>query len=256
MTATDATAPTASPHPVGRVATWLGAELFFYFLAWAGIAVLILAVSLGVEGGLGSVDGSTWEGLVTTAHYVLLAGGIGLVVNFLPMYVAYGITRRHFLAGALPVGVGLALLAALAGTLVFALEGAVFDVADWRHVLENAADRHIYDRPDQYGLILPELAVQFAAHLVSGMLIGAAYYRLGGGLGTLLIVPAVVPAVVSEMALGGGWVGVGINRALDLTPPSTATGLAIAIAATALGAVGVWAVVRDMPIENQQSWWR
>jgi hypothetical protein len=62
MTATDATAPTASQHPVGRVATWLGAELFFYFLAWAGIAVLILAVSLGVEGGSAASTGAPGRG--------------------------------------------------------------------------------------------------------------------------------------------------------------------------------------------------
>jgi hypothetical protein len=140
---------------------------------------------------------------------------------------------------------------------VFGVEHLVYDVADWPHVLFDAADRHIYDRPDQYGLIFVETTVLFATHLLSGLLIGAAYYRFGAFGGTLLLAPAyLVPTVASEMALGGGWTGPAANRALDLTPPSTATGLAISLAVGLLGVLGVFALVRDVPIENQQACWR
>ena len=103
-----------------------------------------------------------------------------VVTGYVPVMVTQGVTRRAAADGSLVAVAGLALAGALATTLAFAVEDLVFALNDWPHVLGGARDMHIYDRPDQYGLILVEVLALYATHVVAGMVIGAGCSASGG----------------------------------------------------------------------------
>ncbi len=96
----------------------------------------------------------------------------------------------------------------------------------------------------------------FVAHLASGLLAGAGYYRLGWVFGTTFLVVALLPSVVAEIVLDSGWAGIVFNEASDLTPPAAGIGVLVALLRRR-GAVGRRSLMRGMPIDNQQlAWWR
>jgi hypothetical protein len=254
-----ASAPTAGPahHPALRVAGALGGDLFFYALVWVGIGAALLTANLVANGVWGDVESSVWEGNSIVVQYVLVAAGIMVSVSYLPVYVTHGITRRHFSAGALVAVVGLAVGAALATTLAFVVEHLVFSAADWPHVIDADRDMHIYDRPDQYGLIFVELGALYVAHVIAGLVIGAALFRLGWWYGSVFLVAGAAIGVGAEMALAGGFAGVALNEWLDIEPPPVGVGLALAAGLAALGALGARALLAGMPIESgNATWWR
>ena len=244
-------------RPAISVAVCLGGELFFYGLFWSGIVLALLTLNVAANGVFGTVEASVWAGGFDLTRYLFVAAGAMVIVACLPMYVAQGITRRAFIAGAIPAGLAVAFLATGAATAVYGLEGVVYDIADWPHVLDAGRDRHLYDRPDDYGPIFVELFAVYSAQLMSGMAIAATFYRFGPVIGVLFVPLTALPAVATEMALGAGGAGQVIGDALDLTPPAATAGLLVSAGALVAGGLGIRALVKDITIDNQTVvWWR
>lgn len=172
----------------------------------------------------------------SAAKYWLSVIGVLLVSSHLRQFVATGVTRRGFLAGAGLFG--------LIGALLFTA------VVTAGHGIEQWVQELARPLPDGYPLLSvgsevlhvlpPELA-----YLVSGAAITAGFYRFGPLRGLLLILPGVLPAAVSEGLLGRGPRGEPVTRLLPL-------GLAVAasLLVTALVAVICQRLIRDVTIRR------
>lgn len=239
------------------VSLGVGGELFMYGLFWGGIVLGLFALNLVASGAFGTVDASIWAESGIFTRYLFDLAGVMVVVACLPMYVSLGVTRRDFVAGAVPAGLGIAVLATIVATALFAIEGVVYDLADWPHVLEGSAPEHLYDRPDDYGVIALEWFVVYATHLLSGLLIGATFFRLGPVLGAVLLPFTALPAVGTELVLGAGGAGSVLHDALDLGEPWAPAGFAIALVLGCAAVVALRRLTRDIPIDSHRAmWWR
>jgi hypothetical protein len=257
-TSTATPAPRLTEQPALRVAGTLGAELFFYALMWAGIALALTALNLVGTGSWGAVDPtSAWEDTSVLLQYVMIGGGLMVAVNHLPLYVTHGLTRRDFAGGTLLAFAALAVGAALAATLGFAVERVVFAAFDWSHVVGGDPTTHLYDSLDQYGLIFVELATSYAAHLVGGLVIGAALYRLGWLVGSTVMLLGVAVILGAEMAVATGLGGAMLGWWFDADTLPAALGVAIALGLTGAGALVARALIVGTPVETTDAaWWR
>jgi hypothetical protein len=235
------------------VARAFAGDLAAYAVFWAPIAVTgAVAIAVFVAN-TGSVDASIWVGVHSFTRWLLLVGGIMAARNYVPLFVAHGISRRQVLAGMWPVVAGLAVLLGLASGVAFAVEGLAFDALGWPHVLSDEGDRFVFDRPDDYLVIVPTMAIADLAYLVTGALIGATYTRTGGLFGTLLLPLSVLPVVVVELT-AGGWLA-GVHEGPAELPAALA--LALALAACVLGGLGASLALRDVQLDNDNvAWWR
>ncbi len=247
----------AGPPGISRIAGLLGGHLLFYWLIWVGIGAALLTANLVANGVWGEVDASMWDGQASVFQYAILVGGIMVVTGYVPVIVTQGVTRRVAADGSLVAVAGLALAGALATTLAFAVEDLVFALNDWPHVLDNARDMHIYDRPDQYGLILVEVLALYATHVVAGMIIGAGLFRFGWAWGSGYLLGGTALAVVGEYLMGSGFVGVRLGEALGLDQPPVGIGIAGVLALLAAGAAATRWLIRGLPIDvRHANWWR
>jgi hypothetical protein len=257
----DAGGPAPDPAPpapgAGRVAGILGGHLLFYGLVWTGIGALLLTANLVANGVWGDVDASVWNGQHSVFQYAMLAGGVMVVTGYLPAMIANGVTRRAAVDGGLVALAALAVGGAVLTTLAFAVEHLVFSINDWPHVLDDAMDLHIYERPDQYGLILVEVLGLYLTHALAGTVIGAGLFRYGAARGGGWLVIGVLIAVVSEYLLASGFVGVRLGDALGLDHPPVGAGIAGAVAIGVAGVVATRWLARGMPITiRHAAWWR
>jgi hypothetical protein len=258
-TSTDAgpSAPSPDAPGTGRVALILGGHLLFYLLVWVGIGVVLFTVNLIGNGVRGDVYSSLWNGQSTVFQYAVLAGGIVVATGYLPRIVTNGVTRRAAIDGGLVSLVLLAVTGALLTTLVFAVEHVIFSINDWPHVLDNPDDLHIYDRPDQYALILVEVTALYLTHAVAGLVIGAAVFRFGWVWGAGYIGAGAALAIIAEYLVGSGFAGEPLGDMVGLEPPPVGIGLAgIVVVAVVGGLLARW-LARGMPIPiGSASWWR
>jgi hypothetical protein len=240
-----------------RVAGLLGSHLLFYLLIWIGIGAALLTVNLVANGIWGDVDSSAWDGQSSIFQYAILAGGIMVVTGYVPVLVTQGVTRRAAADGSLVAVGGLALAGAVVTTLAFPIERLVFAVNDWPHVLGGTRELHIYDSPDQYGLILVEVLALYVTHVLAGMVIGAGLFRFGWVWGAPFLLAGVALAIVGEYLVRSGFAGVRLGEAIGLEAPPVGAGLAGVVALVAIGALGVRRLVGGMPIEAEYArWWR
>jgi hypothetical protein len=243
----------STTRPSRRAAGALGGDLFFYALMWSGVGIALLTVNLVANGVWGHVQGSAWDGSASLFQYAMLGAGIMVAASYLPVYVSHGLTRRDFATAALVALVGLAAGAALATTIGYGIEHVVFQVADWPHVLDSERDLHIYDRPDQYGLIAVELFGLYVTHALGGLLIMAALFRLGWLFGALVALVGIAVAVGAEMALAAGFAGAVLAEWLDVSAPPTGVGVAIAAALAVLAAVLARVLLAGVTIETKDA---
>jgi hypothetical protein len=258
---TDAGTPVPAVTPAapgaGRVAGILGGHLLFYALVWTAIGAVLLTGNLVANGVWGEVDGSAWDGQSIVFQYAFLAGGIVVVTGYLPTMISQGVTRRAALDGGLVALGALAAAGAALTTLAFGIEDLVFAANDWPHVLAGTEDLHIYDRPDQYGLILVEVTAQYLVHAVAGLVIGGGIFRFGWVWGAAFVVAGAALAVVGEYLMGSGFVGVRLGDAVGLDAPPVGVGIAGSVGVVAAGALMARWLARGMPIETRHaSWWR
>jgi hypothetical protein len=205
--------------------------LWFWSAAIVGIGVGLTAVLTFAD-----VRFSLWVLIAgSAAKYWLSVVGVLLVGSHLRQFVATGVTRRGFLAGA-------GLFGLIAAVLFTAVVIAGHGLEQWAVGLAGPlpADYPVVSGTEFFHVLPAELA-----YLVSGATITAGYYRFGPWRGFLLILPGLLPAAVSEGLLGRGPHGEPVTRFLPFGLAFT-----MSLLATALIAVLCHRLIRDVTIRR------
>jgi hypothetical protein len=185
---------------------------------------------------LGTVNWSIWFPVLYTARYWLGVTGILLVVTSMRPFLANGVTRRDYTIGA-------GMFGAVAALGFAALLGVGQVVERWAYDVAGLTP-HSYEAVsfgDVAGRVLPV----FLAFLVSGALIGAAFYRFGGWLGILCIAPAIVPTVLADWFVG--------FEGNDASPLPYLPSVLIVLAGIGLGALALRLLTRSIAIRQPAS---
>lgn len=222
-------------NPTRLIVRRLTRTLWVPAVAYAAIVVVAAFVSDAATGAFGEVRSSVAQyPILNSPKYFLMVFGILAATTQLPIFVAHGITRRDFVRGA---AVFFAALAALYAALQIAVLGTEYAVCAALGVLDRFTQAHPVATPGAAGRLFLECLMIGLANLVGGALIGTGYYRFGPWLGTVLIAPAYLPALVAETAFNSRslGVGVGVNRGLGLEVAALPVAVLISAVVVAAG---------------------
>lgn len=169
--------------------------LWFWAIALPVIAVILFVISLAhtpqASGVAFSHQGSLW---------FPFSIAITMVVAYLPLHVANGMTRRSFATAAIVVNVGVGIFNAVIATLALLLERPIYQALGWFHGGADGRGLEVFHA----GVLTYSsgLALLFIAGQLSGCLVGITYYRTNGWLGTALLPLSLLPlAAVSLLGL-------------------------------------------------------
>ncbi|GIE93701.1 hypothetical protein [Paractinoplanes rishiriensis] len=162
-------------------------------LVFAGIVVTVEVTVVPIITNFTDLGFSFWLGLAgSAAKYWTLVLGIMLVSGHLKVFVTNGYTRRAFAAGATVfvtiVAAGVAAVVTLGHWLESTVVVALGEAASDYPVLTGGG------LPGEFGRVFP-VSLAWA---VTGALIALGFYRFGGWRGLIAMVPAALPAAVSE----------------------------------------------------------
>ncbi len=197
---------TAAPLPRQRGASssrrpqWMRAArrpLEVYLVLWVWMwAVCLVGVTVAVliTDRLGTVELSVAQFIRNgPLIWLLFTVGVIIVAACLTPHVANGMTRRSFVVGTLVAATVGSLLYAATSAGLLLLEGALYDRMGWEH---NAVEGDAYTagvwESGAGTLLLDHTLVTFAGS-AAGLLVGIAYYRLGGWWGTLALPLTLLP---------------------------------------------------------------
>ena len=207
---------------------------------WFWITVIVCVVlGMTVVTRLTDPTFSLWLIAGLAAKYWLGVVGLLLVSLHLRQFVANGITRHDFLAGAAMAGVLLAVLFAAAVPLGHAAEQLLLDLAgplppQYPTTSPGTARR-------EFGHVLPGAL----AFVVTGAAAAAGFYRFGAWGGLALLPIAVLPVAAAEALLG-----VNEKGGFDVRFVPYATAVLITLAVTGLGALLFQREVRNVAIRR------
>lgn len=229
---------TVAPSPLPqwvRVTRWQLRLLLTHVLAvWAvGVAVMIGVIAVASQIGEMTVSamGSAIHPLVWWPFVIAII----MSSAHLPVHLAHGMTRRACTWAVLAVG---ALL----------VERVVYDRLGWTPAL--AAGN--VTGPLRSGELAfgAGLGLVFFAAMLSGLLVGVVYYRVGGWWGTLALPLTLLPVLTtSVLALGEDqWRPISLTVADDVT-----AGGAIAVALLVVSAAAFALLVRRLPVRTHGS---
>lgn len=132
-----------------------------------------------------------------------------------PTYIMNGITRSGTATGSLLTAAALAATFSLGLVLLLLLERPIFEALGWRAGLGEDPD--VLAASHALPLLLFLFLLYWAGN-VSGLLVHAAYYRLGGLLGTAVLPLTLAPVLLS--ALYGTNSSTPWGTAQDILPPA------------------------------------
>lgn len=172
---------------------------------------------------------TTWFPFVLSVIFVL---------TYLPVHVTSGGTRRSFIRAHLISGAFMGTVYAVVFFGLVLTERAIFGA-----VTDPAAvpGTMIYDSPG--GMVAGQGLMTITA-IITGALVAMGYYRSGGLLGTLLLIPALVP-LLAVIALVSEDEPV---RAFLRLPDHTGGTVLASLAALAVAAVAFHLITRHVPI--------
>ncbi|GAA1144910.1 hypothetical protein [Ornithinicoccus hortensis] len=240
------TRTTRRPAQWLRVARWqLETGVFLMLWAWGLITVLVVAV-LAIVGQSVHVVVS---GFAISHHGLLwfpFSIAIMVTVTYLPLHVGSGMTRSSFIKAALLGNVLIGVLNAAFTMVGLLIEREIYHRLGWFHGSTNAKGVEVLDGGAlTYGI---GLTLLFVSGMLSGLLVGVAYYRAGGWWGTLTLPLTLLPiAVTSLIGLvdDSQWSPWDVSFAASWPASELFTG-AVLIAAAAVFAL----LVRRIPIDT------
>lgn len=253
---------TLAATPERRQLTWahsrlvaadLTSALRLNLILFAAIMVVIFAAAGIVTAIVGRVDGTSWESIwehsAYGTRYFPLSLGIMLAPLYLPIAVASGMTRRSFAIGSAGVIAFIALAMGILEVAGYLVEHAVFAAQGAEQTFTTP---HLFSSGLDVPVILVEVLVTVSANIVTGWLIGIAYYRWGWFWPTISLPLLLLPMAAVEAMMSVGWPGNlvidtwGVQRgpAAVVVPAS----IVVIVAAWAFGAI----VLRSTPIRNRR----
>jgi hypothetical protein len=232
--------------PVARVLLRQSFAWMVWF--WAILALVFVAIGWLMER-FGTLDSSVWEMSGTAPRWALFVLGILFATMHLPVLVAHGVTRRAAAVAGAGAGTLLGLAAAAVVQAGYLVERAVYIDIDRAQYLEQ---EHLFRTPVEAHLVLTEYALLFVAYLVSGWLVGIGYYRFGGILGTLFLVPAMVPAAGVDAVLATGWSDTILTH-LNIGAGNTPVAIVLSLVLIAGGSVAAYAVTRTAAVRPRST---
>ncbi|GAA1673988.1 hypothetical protein [Fodinicola feengrottensis] len=232
-------------HPVPIVARTMWQSLSRYLLMMLLIFVVIYVVIAVIIAATGKVTTSTVE--IAGAggpKYVLFSYGLIMLVTLMPVYAAFGVTRRHFMTATVVFGTAVSLMAAVILVVAYVVERTVYQASG---VLAGMPSYPLRTWADLVPLLV-QIWLVFLAHLVSAWLIALGYWRTGPTWGTLLLPLAVIPAIATEAVFGAKWIGTGVDALLRVSPAPWPWATVISVALCAAGIAVAYAAIRTVPI--------
>lgn len=221
-------ATTASVTTYGHLA-WLG---------WVWLAVGVIVSGIAVVVGAfadGELTQSIWEDAAAGwQRWLVLAAGVSTTSTFAPMLVGNGVTRARLSASVTVTMVVLAVIGSLFIAAGYLVEGVVFSLNDWSHVLGDGGQT-IGGR--MIAGLAARHAITLAAYFASGWLIGIGFYRFGRELAIVLILPSLVPAALVELLLIDGGASVSFGPLDGMSGPPLVVGAPTSAAVIALAAL-------------------
>ena len=184
----------ARPQWMRVARTHLGVHLFVYVWLWLiciiGVSVAISIVAAATTTVNLSIVQFIRQGPLV---WVLFSVSILVATTYLTPHVANGMTRRSFVRGGLLAAALAGLLHAATAAALVLLEGALYNRMGWDHAAQSGRDYLPGIWELGLGPLLVDHVVAATAGTVAGLLVGMAYYRLGGWWGTLALPLTVLP---------------------------------------------------------------
>lgn len=232
-----------------RVAKWqLQVSLFLMLWAWS-IALLAVIVILAIVSRYVDIETSSFA----FSHHGLLwfpfSIAILLSTTYLPLHVANGMTRRSFIRAALLANVATGLSNAAFSVVVLLIERAVYDRLGWVHAAVDQSGTEIFANG-----VLPYgagLALLFVAGMLSGLVVGVAYYRFGAWWGTLALPLTLLPIVATAVF--------GLDKEFQWTPwgvtlsPGWPVSAIVGLAILAATAAAFSQLTRRIPLSTRKA---
>jgi hypothetical protein len=214
------------------------------------VLVAIIAIAINI---FGNVTNSIWDPATQIIRWFSFGIGTWTVYVFLPTYIAHGATRRDYAIRALGFTIVFSLVLAALTTLGFVIERIIYGIADWPQKLSSDG---LFSSPSDLPMIFVAFLMAYGLWTVTGTLVGAAFYRFGGG-GLISFVPGLLLIGVADLAVDSGVPLFGfVLRAGEvllsgLADAPTAATVALCIAGYLFGAAITWSVVRDIPVRSE-----
>ncbi|MET0146852.1 MAG: hypothetical protein ABW328_18990 [Ilumatobacteraceae bacterium] len=234
------------PPTLGSVST----IVMFGHLSWLGwtwvVATLAEVVVVFCVSRWGDVDQSLWQSVAAGwQRWVVFGTGVTTTTVYLRMLVRNGVTRSLLSSASTVAMTIIAVVAGLWITAGYAIEKLVYDSNGWAQTLNEGGP---LEWSDLWRCAF-EATVALGAYFVSGWLVGAGYYRYRAVGGTLLLLPALVPAALTELFLSKDFGGVDIDTLAGwFDRPPLAVSVVCGATVVAAGAVVARRVTRAIPI--------
>lgn len=238
----------------GRAPMWLHVTrwqlrllLTHVLVVWA-VGVVAMVVVLAVVSQVGEMTVSAMGSAIHPLVWWPFVIAIIMTSTHLPVNLAHGMTRgaciRAALATTLIIG-GLNTVLAMVALLV---ERAVYERLGWTPALSAGNVTGSLDG-GEVGFAAG-LAVVFVAAMISGLLVGVVYYRVGGWWGTIALPLTLLPLLgTSVLALREDqWRPVSLTLADDVP-----AGEVMAVALLAAAAATFALLVRRLPVRSRRS---
>lgn len=250
MTATT-TAPTSTTTPRSRRPQWVRsatyqASIYGYMMIWFwAIALPVVAIVMAIVSRTTEISAS---GMMFTHHAALwfpFSIGIAVTAVYLPLHVANGMTRRSFARAAVVAAIGIGLVNALVTIAALLVEEQIYGQLGWVH---GVMDGDVAVFSDGVLPYLINLVLLFSAGQLSGLLIGLAYYRAGGWVGTLTLPLTLSPiAAVTLLSLGDAvqWQPFGVT--LDWS-----FGAAVVLLVQVAAVLAILLIARNLPLATNK----
>lgn len=178
------------------------------------------------------------------ALWFQLAISCGLVWVYLPLHVAHGMTRRSFAQAGLLAAAIAALVYAGAMTTLLVIERSIYSERGWFHGMDSVPGTTVMSAgvwPYLWGVVM-----LFAAGSMTGLLVAAVYYRVGGWWGTVWLPLTLAPLLLIAT--------VALNPVTQWRPWNFGPAFSgpwqpvLGVAVLAIAACAFYLLVRRMPI--------